>query len=239
MSETPTRVRGGRFPDTHWASLLELGDSSDPRHGEHLDRLLRRYWKPVYCYARAIRRISVEDAEDLTQGFFTMVLARVDFAQLSPERGSFRGFLKTALRRFVAGEERTLSARARRDEKPLFPFDEAEALRRQADDVSPEDAFDRAWARDILGDMLARLEKELTADGKRIYFEIFRQYCIEPTAEMSYDALARQHGVKADDVRNYLRVVRLRGREIVKELLRDYIFPGESIEDELRFVFSR
>lgn len=239
VTEVPTRPGGGRFPETHWSSLLEVGDPSDPRHREHLDRLLRRYWKPVYCYVRAMRRGPAEDAEDLTQGFFAMVLARVDFAALSPERGSFRGFLKTALRRYVATVERTGAARVRRGETPLFPFAEAEALGRPGEAPDPDEAFDRAWARDVLAEALARLERELAADGKQVYFEVFRRYALDPPDDVTYERVAREHGLKADDVRNYLRVVRLRGREIIKELVRDYLLPGESVEEELRFVFSR
>ncbi len=240
MSDTPTRIGGGRrFPETHWSVLIVLGDRSDPRHAEHLDALLRRYWKPIYSYVRYVHPSNRQDAEDLTQGFFLMLLSRVDFAELSPDRGSFRGFLKTALRRFIASAERTRDARSRREQAPLFPFDEVEALSGSHRAASPEEEFDRVWAQGIYNEMLARLEQELTAIGRRHYFEIFRQYCVEPTPDVSYDSLAKQHGVKADDVRNYLRVVRIRGREIVKQLLQDYVFRGEDIDDELRFMFTR
>lgn len=226
------------FPATRWSQLLVLADPAHPRHREHLERLCLLYWKPVYHYARAIRDLSAEDAEDLVQQFFQMVLSRVDFAALSPDRGSFRGFLKTALRRFVVGDERRRAAREPRGGARLFRFDEAEAEWRAASapEVAPEVAFDRRWARAVLDAALSRLREECAEPA----YSLFREYCLDPAAgEPSYADLARRHGVGEDDVRNRLREVRQRGREILKEMLRDYLLPGEDVEAELRFILSR
>jgi RNA polymerase sigma factor (sigma-70 family) len=229
------------FPETHWSQLLELQNPAHPRHAEHFDRLVRQYWKPAYLYLRAIRPMAPDDAEDLTQQFFEMLLSRRAFDRLSPERGSFRGFLKTALRRFVVSADRKETSRSPRDGARLFRFEEAEALWQDArgGEVSPEDAFDREWARGILTDAMARLREEFRARGKEIYYDLFHEYCIDPAAEVSYESLSKRHGLSVDDIRNYLRVVRQRGREILQEMLRDYLFPGEDVEGELRFILSR
>jgi RNA polymerase sigma-70 factor (ECF subfamily) len=219
------------FPATQWSQLVALGDPSHPRHREHLEGLCRRYWKPVYYYARAVRDLSAPDAEDLVQQFFGMLLERVDFAALSPERGSFRGFLKTALRRFVVSDERKRTVR----KSGGFRFDEAEAeWRTQAPEATPEEAFDRQWAREVLNEALGRLKRECAP----LPYELFREYCMEGT-ELSYAALAKKHGVSEDEVRNRLREVRQRGREVLKEMLRDYLLPGEDVEAELRFILSK
>jgi RNA polymerase sigma-70 factor (ECF subfamily) len=229
------------FPETHWSQLLELRNPAHPRHAEHLDGLVQQYWKPAYLYLRAIRAMSAEDAEDLTQQFFAMLLARRAFDKLDPERGSFRGFLKTALRRFAVSSDRKEAAREPRDGAKLFRFEEAEALWKQQDPrVSPEAAFDREWARGVVTEMTRRLREEFRAQGKELYFQIFQEYCGDAAAtEVSYEELAKRHRVSGDDVRNYLRATRERGREILKDLLRDYLFPGENVEDELHFILSR
>jgi RNA polymerase sigma-70 factor (ECF subfamily) len=225
------------FPATQWSQLLTLGDPAHPRYREHLEGLCRRYWKPVYHYARAIRDLSAEDAEDLVQQFFGMLLERVDFASLSPERGSFRGFLKTALRRFVVSDERKRAVRAPRGDARLFRFEEAEAeWRDRPGGAEPEEAFDRAWARELLHQALARLKGECSP----LQYALFRDFCVEAAdAALSYAELARRHGVGEDDVRNRLREVRQRGREVLKEMLRDYLLPGEDVEAELRFILSK
>ena len=226
-----------QFPPTQWSQLLVLADPAHPRHREHLERLCQRYWKPVYYYARALRDLSAEDAEDLVQQFFGMLLERVDFASLSPDRGSFRGFLKTALRRFVVSDERKRAVRAPREGARLFRFEEAEAeWRERAGEATPEAAFDRGWAREVLLEALARLKGECPP----IQYALFREYCVDPEGVgLSYSDLARKHGVSEDDVRNHLRSVRQRGREVLKEMLRDYLIPGEDVEAELRFILSK
>ena len=235
MDQPPRPAELREFPATRWSQLLVLADPAHPRHREHLEGLCLHYWKPVYHYARAVRELSAEDAEDLVQQFFQMVLSRVDFASLSPDRGSFRGFLKTALRRFVVSDERRRAAREPRDGARLFRFEEAEAEWRTAPsrEVAPEEAFDRQWARAVLDAALARLRQE----SSELAYALFRGYCLE--GEPSYAELARRHGVSEDDVRNRLREVRQRGREILKDMLRDYLLPGEDVEAELRFVLSR
>ena len=222
------------FPETHWSQLLEIQNPAHPRHAEHLEGLVQRYWKPAYLYLRAVRAMSAEDAEDLTQQFFAMLLARRALDKLSPDRGSFRGFLKTALRRFAVSAHRQEASRGPR----TFNFKEAEGLHDR--DLSPEAAFDREWARGVVTEMMRRLREECRAQGKELYYEIFQEYCGEAAeAGVSYEELAKKHRISADDVRNYLRVIRQRGREVLQDMLRDYLFPGEDLEDELRFILSR
>lgn len=207
------------FPETRWSQLLELRDPSHPRYAEHLEKLAKQYWNPVFHYAQALSRA---DAEDLTQQFFTMLLARRDLEKISPERGSFRGFLKTALRNFVVSAARADAVRA------------AVPLRETADFRTPEQAFDREWARGVLEEAVARLRRE----SEPVPFEIFREYCLEESGA-SYADLARRHGVREDDVRNRLRESRIRLREILETLLRDYLAPGQDLEAELRFILSK
>lgn len=207
------------FPETRWSQLLELRDPAHPRYAEHLERLAKQYWSPVFHYAQALSRA---DAEDLAQQFFATLLARRDLEKLSPERGSFRGFLKTALRNFVISAARADAVRA------------ALPLREEADFASPERAFDREWARGVLDEAVARLRRE----SAPVPFAIFREYCLEETGA-SYADLARRHQVGEDEVRNRLRESRIRLREILEELLRGYLAPGQDLEAELRFILSK
>jgi RNA polymerase sigma-70 factor (ECF subfamily) len=236
------------FPETHWSQLLELKNPSHPRHAEHLDDLVHHYWKPAYLYLRAIRAMSAEDAEDLTQQFFAMLLARHVFDKLSPDRGSFRGFLKTALKYFLIDQDRTALAHAPRDGARFFPFEEAEAAWKDARTgtpvSTPDEAFDREWARGVLFDAVAHLKKELAAEGKDVYFALFSEFWSERgtpdgASNASYGSLARKHSVTESDVGNYLRVVRQRLQVIVQEIVTAYLGPGENVEDEIKFILSR
>ncbi len=221
---------GPEFPETRWSQLLELRDPAHPRYAEQLDRLARDYWRPVYHYVRALRPREAAEAEDLTQQFFATLLGRGDLERLSPERGSFRGFLKTALRNFVSSAGRAAGARERR-----FPTEEAEW---RESGLAPEDAFDREWARGVLVEGVSGLRRELEEAGKGELFGLFRDVCLGDD-EVSYEAAARARGISADDVRNRLRELRQRLREILRARLRDYLSPGEDLEAELRFILSK
>lgn len=210
--------------------LLELRDPDHPRRGELLEGLARTYWKPVYHYVRALRRVGPTDAEDLTQQFFATLLARGDLDRLAPERGSFRGFLKTALRNFLTSADRSAAARRR-----LFTFEPVDEGWIAEAPLGPDEIFDRAWGQAVLAEAVERLRAELVEKGKAVHFEIFEAYCLREEP-VTYEALARRHGLKADDVRNRLREVRARLREIVRRLLREYLGPDESVDDELAFI---
>lgn len=222
------------FPETQWSQLVALRDPNDPRRPQLMQRLGERYWAPVYHYVRALRRVSADDAEDLTQQFFATLLARGDLARLSPERGSFRGFLKTALRNFLVSADRAARARP-----ALFPFAEAEAEWQQHQELGPGEAFDRAWARAVLTEGVARLRAELTAEGRGAQLAMFESYCLGDDPGVTYQSLAERHGVGEDDVRNRLREARQRLRQILRRLLRETLAPGEDVEAELAVVLGR
>ena len=239
--------QGGReFPATRWTQLLALRDPGHPAYRETLEELVTQYWKPAYHYARALRRDRAGDAQDLTQAFFVMLLERRDLERLSPERGSFRGFLKTALKHFLASDDRARAARSPRGDARLLRFDGAEeewiqAARTQPE-LAPDEAFDREWARGILKEAVERLRQDLAAEGKQLVFDLFRDYCLTPqqtAVAPSYAQLAARHGIRETDVTNFLHSARCRLRDLIGERIRDYVIPGVSVEEELNYLLSR
>lgn len=247
MTVAETSARGNsanEFPTTHWTDLQALNDPGHPEYTVHLGALIHKYWKPAYHYLRALRRSSADDARDLTQQFFTMLLSRRDLEKLSPDLGSFRGFLKTALRNFVNSARRAEISRREGMGGKTFRFSEAEEewlqVSHQSAALTPDDAFDRKWIRDVIFNAVAELREELAVDEKSLYYEIFRDYCLDDAATPpTYDELAARYGVGPDDVRNYLRYARQRMRKIVKRTLVEYVGPRANIEDELAFILSK
>ncbi|HEX7901570.1 MAG TPA: hypothetical protein VF950_27675 [Planctomycetota bacterium] len=241
--------QGGRqFPETHWSQLLELGDPGHPNRLPNLDRLIHQYWMPVYHYVRSLRPVAAQEAEDLTQQFFTMLLERQSFAKLAPERGSFRGFLKTALRYFLIDQDRTAVAHAPRDGARVFPFEQAESAwkdaRKGVPVSAPEDAFDREWARGVLREAVSKLKDALRAEGKALHFTLFTELWNARAPEdasgaSSYARLAREHGISESDVGNHLRVVRQRLRSLLRDIVAGYLGSEDDAEDEVRFILSR
>jgi len=100
------------FRTTVWSDILAAGDPAHPRSRDLMALLLRTYWKPAYMYVRTMWKANVEDAKDLTQAFFARLLEKDFCARLRPERGSFRGYLKRALKNFLLNARRHDAARA-------------------------------------------------------------------------------------------------------------------------------
>src|SRR5690242_14829998 len=73
---------------THWSVVLEAQGQS-PAAQEAIENLCRTYWRPVYSFIRR-QGTGPEEAEDLTQGFFALLLERRDLETVQREKGRLR-----------------------------------------------------------------------------------------------------------------------------------------------------
>jgi hypothetical protein len=62
------------FTTTHWSVVLEA-QGETPAARRALEILCRTYWRPIYSFVRQ-QGVGPEEAEDLTQGFFALLLER-------------------------------------------------------------------------------------------------------------------------------------------------------------------
>jgi RNA polymerase sigma-70 factor (ECF subfamily) len=134
-----------RFETTHWSLVLAAGGDSS-RAEEALCSLCRAYWPPLYAYVRRWGH-HPEDAADLTQAFFADLLGREDLKGVDPDRGRFRTFLLACCRNFLCKDRRRSSVRG----PAPISIDAEDAERgyriEPADTLTPEQLFDRRWAR--------------------------------------------------------------------------------------------
>jgi len=224
------------FPQTQWSQILALqanrdGANSAARHRELMEALLQQYWPAVYHYVRALGRGSAADAEDTTQQFFTAFIERDDLQKLSVDRGTFRGFLKTAVKHFFISQIRSEASRNR-----TLTFAAAEKSWCNAPLHDPEQAFDREWVRLVLDEAIGLLKSEMQHDGDEQGFAIFEAYCLSDDSEVSYQSLSQRYKQNLDGIRNGLRSTRQRLRRILRERLREYVGPEGDVETELRFI---
>lgn len=249
MTERGTTWMGGpdrAFRTTIWSDILAAQDRSNPQWQQKLGGLCQAYWKPVYAYIRVAWNKPVEEAKDLTQAFFARFLEKDYLSRLRPELGSFRGYLKRALQHFlINAKEAALSAQGHRrvfslDASP----DELGTVGVAAPQETPERVYDREWFRCLIHAAIGELRASLKAEGKDIYFEVFRAYCLEPGKEVlheeqdqkpsTYRAIAAGLGLQETDVRNYLSYSRRVLKEIVRARIRDYVANEDEVEGELR-----
>src|SRR5437773_2245552 len=155
------------FATTHWSVVLSAADSASPGAQEALEKLCRTYWYPLYAFVRR-QGHSPEDAQDLTQEFFSRFLAKQYFRLANRERGRFRTFLLTCLKNFLVNEWERDCAVKRGGGATHVPLDglAAETLysREPSHDLTAERIYERSWAMAVLEQVHARLQKEYAAE---------------------------------------------------------------------------
>src|SRR5438445_7250682 len=110
------------FATTHWSVVLTAQGES-PAAQEALEKLCRTYWRPIYGFVRR-QDVEPEEAKDLTQGFFALLLERRDLDAVRKERGRLRSYLLTSLKHFLTNERHRAMAIKRGEGQRLFPLEE-------------------------------------------------------------------------------------------------------------------
>src|SRR4029453_877514 len=164
----PSSQYGGvAFTTTHWSVVLEA-QGPTPAARAALEKLCRTYWRPIYGFVRR-QGIGPEEAEDLTQGFFALLLERRDLDAVRKEKGRLRSYLLTSLKHFLTNERNRALAIKRGQGQRLISLDEFRQGERAgfepADTATAEQIYERSWALSLLGQVLARLGKEYRAAG--------------------------------------------------------------------------
>ena len=147
------------FATTHWSVVLEA-QSQSPAAREALEKLCRTYWRPVYSFIRR-QGTGPEESEDLTQGFFALLLERRDLEIVRREKGRLRSYLLVSLKHFLTNERCRSMTIKRGEGRRLVPLDALSD--REGADLAPVDTlsadqiYERGWALTVLEEVLARL----------------------------------------------------------------------------------
>ena len=106
--------------------------------------------------------------------------------------------------------------------------------------ASPEQVFLRSWAETILEEALGDLRQDLSARGRGIVFETFREYCLEdePGQDSSYLQIARKLGLSEADVTNYLAESRRELRRILIGKIGATAGCPREVDEEFRTLFG-
>lgn len=227
------------FPSTRRSVVLALASGDAAERTRAFDTLVAAYWKPLYKYARVAWSRTREDAEDLTQSFFTRAFEKESLAAYDPSKASFRTFLRLLFDRHVANEWKAGQRLKRGGGEVHLDFDAAEAeIGRDPRTVTPEEYFQREWTRSMFALALERLRARCEAEGKQVPFAVFEAYDLDGERGVSYRELAARFGIAETQVTNYLAAMRRRFREIVLEALREVTATDEELRSESRALFG-
>lgn len=218
--------------------MLAAGRNDTTRAHDALAKLCQAYWHPLYAYVRR-RGYTPEDAQDLTQGFFAHLLARNAVATVHPDKGRFRSFLLASLNHFLSDEWDKTRAQKRDAGKTIsFDTQTAETWLNQlpAQNLTPEQAFERRWALSLLEQVYRKLEDEHRQQGKDVLFDALRMTLAGPGNATPYAELARQLGMTEAAVKVTVHRLRQRYRALLRETIAETVTTRDEVEDELRYL---
>jgi len=221
--------------------VLEAGHGESAQSSVALAKLCQAYWQPLYAYVRRLGH-GPADAEDLTQEFFTRLIEKNYVETADAEKGRFRSFLVTALKRFLANEWDKQNREKRGGGREIISLDARDAedrfLAEPADNQTPVTMFERQWAVTLLDQVLTRLETEFSDDGKQGLFDTLKIFLIGEKSEFTYTELGVQLSLTEGAVKVTVHRMRQRYRELLRNEIAHTVSSPQEIADELRHLFA-
>jgi RNA polymerase sigma factor (sigma-70 family) len=234
--DPPSSPHPGRFATTRWTLVVAAGAQTRPESRAALAQLCETYWYPVYAYVRR-RGHSADDAADLTQAFFAELLEKQSLAAADRDRGRFRAFLLTVLKRFLGHERDRARAQKRGGGRRVVSLDISAAEGRYqlepAHDATPDRLFERRWALTLLEQVLARLADDYAARGKSDLFEHLKVFLTGSSGAPPYAEVAAGLGMTESAVKVAVHRLRQRYRDLLHEEIAATIAGPEDVGDEL------
>jgi RNA polymerase sigma factor (sigma-70 family) len=235
-----TQNRAVAFTTTHWSVVLDA-QGPTPAAQAALEKLCRTYWGPIYGFVRR-EGIEPEEAKDLTQGFFALLLERRDLDTVRQEKGRLRSYLLTSLKHFLTNERQRAMAIKRGEGQQLISLDQLNERERAgfepADTSTPDQIYERRWALALLDQILTRLGDAYRLAGNVILFERLKELLTDEPGRPTEVQIAAELGMTENAVKQAFHRLRERYGQLLREEIAHTVTAPGDIEDELRHLIA-
>ena len=232
---------GGRFATTQWSLVLAAAQPGSEGAEEALARLCSLYWYPVFAFVRR-QGHPTDEAQDLTQGFFTRIIEKGDLGDADRSRGRFRSFLLAACQHYLLNERDRARAQKRGGGRLPISIDVAVAeglyQRALAHSETPERLYDRQWCLTLLDGVLDGLRDDYEAAGKGRVFERLKDFLTGEEGARTHAEAARELGMTGAAVKVAVHRLRRRYRDELRRRVADTVESAEDVEDEIRHLLK-
>lgn len=239
-SEDPAQRPAG-FAPTRWTLVLRARGESAAAQAA-LSELCESYYASVLAFIRHWGR-EQEAARDLTQEFFTRLLANHGLDTVEPGRGRFRSFLLGAVKHFLADQRDRAQAAKRGGGHAPVSIEAGDGTHTptglQIPDPAgpaPDAVFDRQWALTIVVRALNTLAGEFAAADKAGQFEALKPWLQGEVDSLSQADAARRLGLTEGAVKVAVHRLRRRFRELVKAEIAHTVGQPDQVQEELRYL---
>jgi RNA polymerase sigma factor (sigma-70 family) len=229
------------FATTRWSVVMTARGDGGTASSAALETLCGAYWYPLYAFVRRLGH-GPHDAQDLTQEFFARLLEKEWLGGVVRERGRFRTFLITALRRFLANEWDRARAEKRGGGHAVLSLDADTAEARYAIEpatAAPADQiYERRWALTLLEQAMSRLREEYERQGQERAFALLKEYLTAERHSIPYAEVAAVLGTSTGAARVAVHRLRKRFREVFREAIADTVAQPAEVDEEVRYIIS-
>ncbi|NUQ66210.1 MAG: hypothetical protein HUU20_27425 [Pirellulales bacterium] len=227
-----------RFPSTHWSIVAQARQRDTAVKRAAVEQLLQRSLPALRAHLVYGRRLHEDVADDLLQEFVAAKVLEKDlFGCADPQLGRFRTFVLTALERFAWNRFRRDRAKKRAADEGALMVGEDWVENVPADD-RPSEAFDKAWARDLIHDALARMREECENSRRTELWRIFECRVVGPILEgappADYREVVRRFGFASPtQASNALVTAKRMYARMLRAVIAEYARDEEEIESEI------
>jgi RNA polymerase sigma factor (sigma-70 family) len=230
-----------RFATTHWSVVVAARDRASPEACAALAELCNAYWYPLYAFIRR-QGNAADQAQDLTQEFFVLLLQPDFLASVDQQKGKFRAFLLAACKHFLSNERDRARALKRGGGRLLvsLDFEAAEVRYRQesSQTLPPDKLFERRWALTLLDQAVARLKLEFDDAGKSAQFQQLKAFLTGDKGKTTYSKLAEETGCTEGALKVAVHRLRRRYRELLREEIGRTLDDPAQVDAEIRDLFA-
>jgi DNA-directed RNA polymerase specialized sigma24 family protein len=236
MSEDKPAEQSGSFPVTRWTLVARLQGPATPEAAQALDAICVAYWYPLYVFAR---RFGLEepDAKDAVQELFHRMIKGDRFALAREAEGRLRSYLLSVLKNVIAASRQRQQTLKRGGEEELVSLDTTDAEGRYLHDpvstaATPEQAYERKWAMNLLHAAKADLCAAYTAEGKTALFELLAPALDEGDRWSGHAAACETLQMNEGALRTALHRLRKRYRDSLFKQVRATVERDEDVKAE-------
>ena len=228
----------GAFPVTAWSMLHQAQGEVPAESLAGWERLARAYWQPLYVFLRR-RGADHHSAADDVQGFFAHLLSKEFLRRIEPGTALFRAFLLGSLQHWRTDQHRAATAQKRGSGLQPISLDELEAagVMPSAGDDSPEEAFDRRWARAAYDNALTALQARLKSRGREPVFLQLRGL-LSGGDTAKYQEIAAALAMSESAVKQAALDLRREFGVTLRDEIRRTVTDEAQVDDEIRYLLE-
>lgn len=230
------------FLTTRWTMVMRArGDAPEARAA--LGDLCEIYWTPVYRFLRREGR-GDDDCRELTQEFFSQLLAKDAIGSADPGKGRFRSYLLGALKHFLANDRRATGRQKRGGDAVIESLEAGESGTSPGMELADpggtaSDAwFDRHWALAVMERGLDAVRGAFEISGKGPQFEVLKPWLMGDGDGLTQSQAAAELGMTDGAVKVAIHRLRQKFGEAIRQEIADTVDTEAEIAGELSYLIE-